>query len=160
MLTASITIEVKVLQDYLEEMYEKAGLSAEDALICSAYMVVQTNFMGIDSYGVLRAPIYIQRIRNKVINPEPDIRVIKGEGTPTMLMDADASIGYLAGKKAMSKPLKAFMVLPSPGLKNSNHFGGAGLYAAMAAQRECLAFDHLMSFRILNARKFKASDGE
>lgn len=131
----SITIEVKVLQDYLEEMYEKAGLSAEDARICSAYMV-QTNLWGIDSHGVLRAPIYIQRIRNKVINPEPDIRVIKGEGTPMMLMDADAAIGYLAGKQAMEQTIEGakkygFAVT---WVKNSNHFGGAGLYAAMAAQ--------------------------
>ena len=45
-----------------------------DAVYCAECMV-HTNLWGIDSHGVLRAPIYIERVVNKAMNPAPDITI-------------------------------------------------------------------------------------
>jgi len=130
-----IYFEVEKLQNYLSEMYSKAGFSKEDAAIC-AECTILTNLWGVDSHGVLRTPAYIKRVLKGAVNKSANPFYLKGEGGPLAIMDGDAGMGYVVGYRAMDAAVakaKEFgfgMIV----VKNSNHFGAASLFTRRAAE--------------------------
>ncbi len=133
------TVSYKDLQTYLSALYAAAGVPEESAAIC-ADCTVKTNLWGVDSHGVLRTPVYIERLLKKAINPTPDIKFIAKKDGPFSLMDGDAGIGYVVGTKAMEAAIEKAekfgigIVL----VKNSNHFGAASLFTRMATDKGML----------------------
>ncbi len=128
-------IKPEELEGYLSELFAAAGMSRADAAF-SASCMVRTNLWGVDSHGVLRMPIYLQRVLGRVINPEPEITEVSELPGPMALLDGDAGMGYVVGKAGMglaiekAKEYGIGMVL----VRNSNHFGAAALYARQAVE--------------------------
>lgn len=118
---------------YIGELYEKAGLTSEDAGIC-ADCTVQTNLWGVDSHGVLRTTAYIERILSGAVKARPEIKNISSRTGPIALLDGDAGMGYVVGTRAMDMAIETArqfglgLVL----VRNSNHFGAASLFARRA----------------------------
>lgn len=128
-------IQPDTLKDLLKNLFLHGNLSEEDAEISSEYMI-RTNLWGVDSHGVLRMPIYLKRLLSGAVNPKPDIKILKGEHSPLALMDGDAGLGYIVGKRGMDEALQrakefgiGFVLM-----RNSNHYGAAALYARSAAE--------------------------
>jgi LDH2 family malate/lactate/ureidoglycolate dehydrogenase len=129
-----IVVGVDRLKDYVAALFEKAGLHEEDGKF-SAECLVQTNLWGVDSHGVLRAPIYIKRMLSGAINTEPDIRKINGSQA-LEVWHGDDGHGFVVAKKAMTRAIelaKEFNV-GVVGVVRSNHFGAASLYTKMAVE--------------------------
>ena len=107
----------------------------DDAAYCAECMVL-TNLWGIDSHGVLRAPIYVQRVQNKAINPTPIIAVKRG-GFALEVLDGDDGMGYVVGRAAMARAIELAgqFSIGAVGVVRSNHFGAAALFARMAAEQ-------------------------
>jgi LDH2 family malate/lactate/ureidoglycolate dehydrogenase len=99
-----------------------------------AQALVQSNLWGIDSHGVLRAPIYLKRLRSRAINPQPDIQVLRGNRGLEVL-DGDDGSGFIVGRRAMQRAitLAEQYNIGMVGVVRSNHFGAAALYARLAA---------------------------
>ena len=130
-----LKIPAKVLLNFLTELYSKSGLSRTDAHIC-AHCTVQTNLWGVDSHGILRTPAYIERILKAAVNADPDISFInEGEGKALALMDGDAGMGYVVGRKAMQIAIERAKMygIAMVVVRNSNHFGMASLYSRQAS---------------------------
>ena len=123
------------LQDYMTRLFERSGMSREDAAHC-AYAMVQTNLWGIDSHGVLRAPIYLERLISGAVNAAPTIETVRG-GLALEVLDGDDGLGYVVGKAAMERAIELAeqFNIGAVGVIRSNHFGAAALYAQMATQR-------------------------
>lgn len=135
------TFPVKPVLGFLTEAYTAAGLKPDDAAFC-AQCVVQTNLWGVDSHGVLRTSVYINRLRSRAINPDPDIRVVKGEDKALELIHGDDGIGYILGRTGMERAIdkaRRFGVGVTV-VDRSNHFGAAALYARMAAKAGMIGF--------------------
>lgn len=132
---------VELVKTFLSEVYEKAGVSREDAQWCAS-CVVQTNLWGVDSHGVLRTSVYVNRIRNGAINPKPAIRSIKGEEKAIELITGDDGIGYVVGKSGMERAIQKArrFGIGAVVADRSNHFGAAALYARMAAEQGMIGF--------------------
>lgn len=125
----------KSITDFLTRLFGSAGLP-EDAASYTATCMVQTNLWGIDSHGVLRAPIYTTRIKNGVINPNPLFETVSGGPDKALeVMDGDSGMGYVVAREGMSRAIaKAKQFGTGTVLvKNSNHLGAAALFARMAA---------------------------
>lgn len=126
-------IKPEELEAYLSALFEAAGMGGDDAAFSAACMV-RTNLWGVDSHGVLRMPIYLERVLKRVINPAPQITPIAGLPGPMGLLDGDDGMGYVVGRAGMDLAIekaKAYgigMVL----VRNSNHYGAAALYARQA----------------------------
>ena len=88
------------LTPFLTLLFEKAGMGRADAEF-SAECMVKTNLWGVDSHGVLRLPIYLKRVMEKVINPTPCIVPVSELDGPMALLDGDAGMGYVVGKAGM-----------------------------------------------------------
>jgi LDH2 family malate/lactate/ureidoglycolate dehydrogenase len=102
----------------------------------TAEAMVETDLRGIDSHGVAMLPSYDEQFRAGRLNMRPDIRVVRD--TPvTAVIDADASMGHVPSVQAMTmavdKALAAGVAVVS--VVNSHHFGAAGCYTRLAADR-------------------------
>jgi LDH2 family malate/lactate/ureidoglycolate dehydrogenase len=96
-------VDAQVMTDYLVALFTTTGMSDRDAEFC-ADALVQTNLWGVDSHGVLRAPVYLQRARSGAVNPRPDIRAVRSGGAMALL-DGDDGMGFVVGRAAMEKAI-------------------------------------------------------
>lgn len=128
-------IPAHTLETYLTEAFHRAGMASEPAAYCAAALV-QTNLWGIDSHGVLRAPVYLRRVRSGAVNPAPNIRPINGLGA-LAVHDGDDGMGFVVGRAAMQHAVQLAeqFAIGAVGVMRSNHFGAAGLYTDYAAQQ-------------------------
>ena len=130
-----VIIQADALESFVSALFEKTDMSREDAAYC-AQALVQTNLWGIDSHGVLRAPIYIERLRSKAMNPAPDIKKVRGFGALEVL-DGDDGMGFIVGRATMARAIELAEQhgISAVGVNRSNHFGAAALFAKMATDR-------------------------
>ncbi len=131
---ADIRVDENRLRSFTAEVFERAGLPAEDAAI-EAEVLVWANLRGVDSHGVQRVAGYVRSVEAGHYNPRPDIR-IERETPATMLIEADRAFGPVvttyAMKQAIGKAQSAGIgwVL----IRNTTHQGAMAYYAQMAAR--------------------------
>jgi len=123
--------------EFLTRLFSTSGLSNADAAY-TAQCMVQTNLWGVDSHGVLRAPIYASRIKKGVINPAPQFTTVSGGPSKALeVMDGDAGMGYIVAREGMSRAINKAKQFGTGTVlvKNSNHLGAAALFARMASEQ-------------------------
>jgi len=102
----------------------------------TADMMVETDLRGVDSHGIGMLPTYDQEFRAGRLNMRPVFRTVR-ENAATALIDADASLGHPAAafgmNLAVDKCLAAGVGVVA--VFNSHHFGAAGCYSRIAADR-------------------------
>ncbi|GAA0333551.1 Ldh family oxidoreductase [Oceanobacillus oncorhynchi subsp. oncorhynchi] len=128
-------ISVEKLTEISTVLFEHAGLRKQDA-VTVAQDLVAANVRGLDSHGVSRIPMYLERIRKGVVNPTPNINV--EEITPAVSkVDGDDGMGFLAGHKAMEEAVRLAEVsgIGLVGVHRSTHYGMAAIYAMEAMQK-------------------------
>jgi LDH2 family malate/lactate/ureidoglycolate dehydrogenase len=112
-----------------------AGVPEHNAFIV-AESLVQANLRGVDSHGVVRTPIYLARIKRKMVDPNAEIAVVR-ESESTALVDGGNNFGAVVGvhatRLALEKAGKAGAAFV--GVKRSNHFGTGAYYALKAIER-------------------------
>jgi len=103
--------------------------------------LIETSLRGVDSHGIRLFPHYIEATLFGRINANPRFQFKKTSHT-TMILDADHSYGITAGVKAMEKAIEmgkkngtGIVVV-----KNSSHFGAAGIYGLMAAKKNMIGY--------------------
>jgi len=132
---SDLRVRPDVLETFIADLFKKGGMSAEAASVTSECLI-KTNLWGVDSHGVLRVPVYLERVKKGAINPNPDIKaVIDGDG-PIALLDGDGGMGFVLGMAGMEKAKKQAKKygIGLTLIRNSNHFGAAALYTRMAAE--------------------------
>jgi LDH2 family malate/lactate/ureidoglycolate dehydrogenase len=115
-------------------------MTAADAAL-TAVLIVRTNLWGIDSHGVLRVPTYVRRLQAGAINAQAVPEVVTSRGA-VELLDGHDGIGYVVGHAAMTRAMDRAgeQGVGVVAAINSNHFGAAGLYARLAADRGFVGF--------------------
>jgi len=129
----NILIEHIYLENFVTALFEKTGVSANDAAFL-AKSLVDTNLWGIDSHGVLRVPIYVKRLQAGSCNPNPNIETVKSAITLEMLYGDDGP-GQIVAKAAMERAIELAKTynIGIVGAFRSNHFGAAATFSRMAA---------------------------
>ena len=85
----------EALQDWARALLAAAGLE-DEAAATVAETLVATSLRGVDSHGVARLPIYVERLRAGVLNGRPRPRVERRDGA-VAVVDADGGPGQVAG---------------------------------------------------------------
>jgi LDH2 family malate/lactate/ureidoglycolate dehydrogenase len=102
----------------------------------TAEMMVETDLRGVDSHGISMLPTYDREFRAGRLNMRPVFKAVR-ETPATALIDADASLGHPVSVHAMNlavdKCLQSGVAVVS--VFNSHHFGAAGCYSRIAADR-------------------------
>jgi ureidoglycolate dehydrogenase (NAD+) len=99
-----------------------------------ARSLVWANLRGTDSHGVLRIPSYLDRLRAKVMNPAPDIRIERRAGAIAVL-EADRAPGAVAMTRAMTEAIARAREVHVGwcAARNITHSGAVGYFALQAA---------------------------
>src|SRR6267378_2070678 len=102
----------------------------------TADMMVETDLRGVDSHGIGMLPTYDQEFRNGRLNMRPIFKKVR-ETPATALVDADASLGHPAAAHGMNLAVDKCLAagVGVVAVFNSHHFGAAGCYARIAADR-------------------------
>jgi LDH2 family malate/lactate/ureidoglycolate dehydrogenase len=112
-----------------------AGVPAGEAALITQTLV-EADARGIHSHGVMRLPLYIQRIQGGLNRPAAHIEVVRDHAA-TALLDAHHSAGQVAATRAMELAVaKAGEYgIGAVVVRDSNHFGIAAHYALTAAEK-------------------------
>ena len=129
-----------ILKKKIIKIFESHNLISSHALIC-ANALINAELVGAPSHGLSRLKMYCDRIKKKVINPKPKIK-IKKISQSICHVDANNSIGFVAAdigiKQAIKNAKKTGIGLV--GIKNSGHYGLSGYYAEQAVKKNLIAF--------------------
>ena len=125
----------ETIGSFITEAFERVGVPHEEALIC-AEILMESDRRGIESHGCNRfKPIYIDRIREGIMNPVTRFEIIR-ETPTTAVVDGNNGMGMVIGHKSMAmaieKAKKNGMAMIA--VRNSTHYGIAGYYVTMATK--------------------------
>ncbi len=121
-----------------EVLFKKMGCSSDDARNISE-ILLRADLRGIKTHGLVRLPEYYRLVRLGKIIPDASPEVVHSSPS-TAVLDAGKGFGMVAGIKAMELAIEKAEVAGTGwvGVRNSNHFGIAGAYALMAAQKDMI----------------------
>jgi LDH2 family malate/lactate/ureidoglycolate dehydrogenase len=140
-------IAPKTLHRQLEAIFSAWGFPAEQAKI-SADVLTEADLLGIDSHGITLIPLYDEFIRSGLVVTAPDIRVARDFGAVAVI-DGGGGFGQAPSVRAMDlavEKARAFGI-GAVGVRNSNHFGAAGVYALRAAEQGLIGFSTTAVFK-------------
>ena len=123
------------LTDFIYSLFSACQLSEENARIVAKHMVL-SNLYGIDSHGVIRAGIYIEKLKSGAMKADPKVAVCTDQFA-FKVIDGDNAPGALVGAASMDAAIESAekYSVGFCGAIHSNHFGAAGHYARQAAER-------------------------
>jgi len=123
------------LHDFSTRVFEAAGIPPEQARIASTNMLV-ADMRGIETHGVQRLSFYLRGLALGAVEADTELSVVR-ELPSTVAFDANRGLGLVMAQKAMERCIEkaeeSGICLAT--VRNSSHFGIAGRYALMAAER-------------------------
>jgi L-2-hydroxycarboxylate dehydrogenase (NAD+) len=130
---SEIRVPVGVLHQFMIDVFEAQGVSAEDAAIC-AEVLITSDLRGIESHGIGRLKYYYDRIQAGIQFPESAMEIVK-ETETTALVDAHHGMGHPTAYRSMQLAIRKARAYGMGGVavRNATHFGIAGYYPLMAA---------------------------
>ena len=123
------------LNKIIREIFVNHGLNKNHASI-STNALINAELVGAYGHGLARLKMYCDRIKKKLINPKPKIK-IKNISQSISLIDANNSIGFVAADIAIKKAIKnaSKTGIGLIAVKNSGHYGLSGYYAEQAVKK-------------------------
>jgi LDH2 family malate/lactate/ureidoglycolate dehydrogenase len=109
---------------------------APDLLAITVEAMIETDLLGVDSHGISMLMTYEKRVKDGSLNLQARPRIEK-QNACTALVDGGAGLGHPVSafgmNLAVDKAKEAGVGIV--GVRNSHHFGAAGVYARIAARR-------------------------
>jgi len=136
---SKIEVSIYELKERMMCVFTRYGVPTDDAAIV-VDSLLDAEICGVESHGLMRVPAYADRLRAKLIDPKPQIR-IQGEGA-VLKVDGGNGLGQVVAQRAMQECVRW---AKSQGccfaaVSHSNHFGAVSYYTQMAAQKQMLGF--------------------
>jgi LDH2 family malate/lactate/ureidoglycolate dehydrogenase len=137
---ACVVVGEESLKHFCAQVLCRLGVPIEQANSIAANLV-DADSLGVASHGVVRLPIYVQRLSAGVVNPRPNVRITR-ETTTTAVVDGDNGMGQWVGVRSMQLAIDKAQngTCAFVSVRNSNHFGAAGYYARMAVAHDMIGF--------------------
>jgi LDH2 family malate/lactate/ureidoglycolate dehydrogenase len=123
------------LTTFVEAAFHAAGLTPVEAATAARVLVI-ADLRGVESHGVARLPGFLRRLGDGLIDPHAQLTVDR-ETPSTLALCANNGLGLIVAGEAMERCIaKAETTgICVTTVRQSNHFGIAGTWAAMAAER-------------------------
>ena len=128
-------IRIEDLKSFCKAALEKAGMKSEYAAI-TAEALGETDGYGTQSHGTKNLHNYIKKARANGIDIKAEPVIVKS-GLAFAVMDAGNSMGMVPSVQAMELACQKAEIagIGMVTVKNSCHFGAAGVYANIAAKK-------------------------
>ena len=133
-------VQFEDLKNFCRQAYMSIGVPGDEAEIV-ADLLVRSDLRGVETHGVTRLPIYIQRLQKGFVRKESTITVVKEKG-PTAFLDAHGSMGHISAYRGMEKAIQKAEEygIGWTSVKDSGHFGVAGLFPMMALKKDFVGY--------------------
>jgi len=126
------------LIEFCAAVYAGQGVPEPDARLI-ADTLVQADLWATQSHGVLRLGWYLDRLRNKVMNPvtKPEFVI---DGGAMAVIDGHDGVGHVLAKIAAEEAIKRAKAhgIGAVGVRMSNHFGTCMYYTLLGAREGCV----------------------
>lgn len=131
-------VDAARLLDLATAVYAGQGVPEADARLI-ADTLVQADLWGHQSHGVLRLGWYLDRLRNKVMNPATQPEFVVDAGA-LALIDGHDGVGHVLAKRAAEEAIARAKKhgIAAVGVRMSNHFGTCMYYTLMGAREGCV----------------------
>ena len=129
-----------ILKAKLKQIFSKHQLSKKHSEICAEYLI-KAELVEAKSHGLTRLKMYCDRIKKKLINPRPNIK-IKKISSSISYINADNSIGFVSSDIGVSQAIKNAKKtgIGLVAIKKSGHFGLSSFYAEQAVKKNLIVF--------------------
>ncbi|CAB4636499.1 unannotated protein [freshwater metagenome] len=127
------------LQGFTTKVFEAAGMSSENAGL-AARALVNADARGVESHGVARLAVYLDRI-DKGGSSGTALPFVSKEHGAIAVVDGNNALGLVSGYFGMNKAIELATQfgIGAVSVKNSGHFGPAAEYARLGAEKSCIA---------------------
>lgn len=133
-----MTFSYQALFDFAHAIFLKIGCPKEDALVATR-VLLSADMRGIDSHGIARLIGYVRLWEAGRVNALPQVSMVH-ETPSTATVDGDRGLGLVVAPYAMELAIKKAKEVGTGwvAVKNSNHFGIAGVHAMMALEEDMI----------------------
>jgi L-2-hydroxycarboxylate dehydrogenase (NAD+) len=128
-------VDFNLLERFMADAFRSLGMSETHAGVC-ADVLITADRQGIDTHGISRfKPVYVDRIRAGQVDAKAVPEIVR-EGPTTSVIDGRNAMGQVASKMAMEDAISRARRYGTgmSAVRNSNHYGIAGYYVAMATK--------------------------
>jgi len=127
-----------IIKKTVKNIFKNYNLNNKHATISAEYLI-KAELVGAPSHGLARLKMYCERIKKKIINPKPKIK-IKKISQSIAHIDGNNSIGFVVAdigiKVAIKSAKKTGIGLVA--IKNSGHYGLSSFYAEQAVKKNLM----------------------
>lgn len=131
-------VDAKRLAGAVARIFTALGITPADAQVVADDLVL-AELEGVGSHGVMLVPMYVERILKGSVSKRSEGDVVSDRRT-SLVVDADNALGQLtahqAVKLAVARAKNAGVAIVA--VRNAFHFGTAGRYARLIADRNCI----------------------
>ncbi|GEN87792.1 Ldh family oxidoreductase [Oceanobacillus sp. FSL W8-0428] len=134
------TMKLSNVETFTLDALQAVGVDKKEAEIC-AKNISFADKQGTDTHGIMRVPVYIERLQSGAFNAKPNTKWVKETDTMAVL-DADDGMGHYPAQLAMEKAIEKAREkgIGFATLYNGNHIGAGACYAQMAAEQGMIGF--------------------
>ena len=134
----SARFAVARLEEFAAQVLVALGVLGQHAGV-TARRLVEADLRDRTGHGIIRLPLYAERIDAGGINLRPDVRILH-ETPVSALVDGDNGLGQVVMTVAAETAIAKAKVsgLAWVGTWRSNHAGAAGVYTAMAMREDLI----------------------
>jgi LDH2 family malate/lactate/ureidoglycolate dehydrogenase len=131
-------VEAAALLALSRDIFLRAGMPHDEAYLVADALVL-ADLRGMQSHGVLRVPIYVEKIRGGGFRPGRKGRIVR-QTNGTALIDGEDGIGQVVTIAAMDLAIDKARQngIGAVGVFNSNHHGEAAFYVLHAIHRDMI----------------------
>ena len=124
---------------FARSLLQAHGVPPEDAAIIAGCLV-SADLRGVDTHGLCRLPIYLERVRAGLINPKPNLNP-KRVTPVAATLDGENGFGFVIGMRAMTEAIAMAREfgIGVVSARRSTHFGMAASYALPAVEAGLMA---------------------
>ncbi|MBO1247166.1 Ldh family oxidoreductase, partial [Bordetella holmesii] len=126
---------VALVREQIERVLVAWGMP-QDLAASSASLMAETDRLGVDSHGISMLPMYEQKWRAGSLDLQARPRLVR-ETTASALLDGGGGLGHPVSRQAMDLACDKALAhgVGAVSVRNSHHFGAAGVYARLALAR-------------------------
>ena len=135
-----VVVPAGPLQDLMVALYVRKGMFRAEAEIAAARQI-EADLRGIQSHGSRATPRYLAAMDRGDIDPRGQTQVTIR--TPAIaVIDGGRNLGHVASTKAMEMAIEMARAVGTGtvGVRNSQHFGAASVYALMSARAGMIGY--------------------
>ena len=129
-----------ILRKKIIKIFNNHKLSKKHAEVCANYLI-KAELVEAKSHGLTRLKMYCDRIKKRLINPKPKIKIKKISSSISHI-DADNSIGFVSADIAIDQAIKNAKKtgIGLVAVKKSGHYGLSSFYAEQAVKKNLIVF--------------------